>query len=327
MPATTALAGPSLAESAVLRGPNFVRAAEPLLRRHLLIAIVATMCLFSALMHRAELRIDPRQLGNVPFYVVGVVLMGLRLWLPRSAWPHAAVATRFVEYIGLFTFITLIAAALSYPVTALTHGYADVPLQAVDEALGFDWLRWYRLVAEHPVLQLLGTIAYRSIYVTPIVLLWHAARAGDQDRAYRFMTVFWVAAMMTLAVFTLMPAVGPFSHLWHGAIPYMPESEQWQSGLIPALREHAVRVVDLGQIRGIVSAPSFHTVAAVLYIVAAWRIEALRWPVLAVNAAMLLSTPVEGTHYLIDMILGAFVALAALAFVEFYERKLAQRAR
>ena len=117
-------------------------------------------------------------------------------------------------------------------------------------------------------------------------------------------------------LYALMPAVGPFSFLWHGAIPYMPESEQWQQGLIPALRDHSVRVIDLAHLRGLVSAPSFHTAAAVIYIRAAWPIRSLRWPVLALNAAMLLSTPVEGTHYLADMLIGAAVATAMLYLVE-----------
>ncbi|WP_338329099.1 phosphatase PAP2 family protein [Sphingobium yanoikuyae] len=81
-----------------------------------------------------------------------------------------------------------------------------------------------------------------------------------------------------------------------------------------------------GQLRGIVSAPSFHTAAAVLYIAAGWRIAALRWPIVALNAAMLLSTPVEGTHYLIDMILGLGVALTALALMEVHRRRCAASA-
>ena len=36
---------------------------------------------------------------------------------------------------------------------------------------------------------------------------------------------------------------------------------------------------------------------------------------LTLNAAMLLSTPVEGTHYLSDMLIGAVVAVAAVVIV------------
>jgi hypothetical protein len=287
---------------------------------HVLGAMMLGLCALSALMHAAGLRIDPWRTSNLPYAAAALVALALRLGLPRTRWRHAGPLAHFSEYAALFTAMSLMGAIASYPVAALTRGYADQSLQAIDGALGFDWLGWYRIVADHRALQLLGTTAYRSIYLTPALLLWSFARAGDQARAYRFLAGFWLAAALTLILFSLMPAVGPFSYLWHGAIPYMPESEQWQSGLIPALRDHAVTVVDIGQLRGIVSAPSFHTAAAVLYIAAAWRLRALRWPILALNMGMLLSTPVEGTHYLIDMILGVAVALAALALVSGYAR-------
>ena len=127
---------------------------------------------------------------------------------------------------------------------------------------------------------------------------------------------FGYGLMWTMVLtYPLMTAVGPLSYLWHGPLPYLPESEEWQAALIPALRAHQVHYVDLAQLRGLVSAPSFHTVAAVLYIRAAWPHRELRAPLVAVNAAMLLSTPVEGTHYLIDMILGAVVAVVAIVAV------------
>lgn len=315
--AADALATPALAQ---------VRKTGPKIRRHALAALLLGLSALAVLMHRAGLHVDPLRYDNLPFYGAGLLALALRFGLPRTSWRHAATVAHFSEYAGLFTAISLMGATASYPVAALTRGYADATLQRIDLALGFDWLGCYRLVAAHPVLQALGTTAYRSIYVTPALLLWSAARAGDHVRAYRFLAGFCVAAVITLAVFGLMPAVGPFSFLWHGAIPYMPESELWQQGLIPALRAHQVHIVDLGHLRGIVSAPSFHTAAAVLYIVAAWRIPGLRWPIVALNAAMLLSTPVEGTHYLIDMILGAAVAVLSLGAVRAHVGALERRA-
>lgn len=308
---------PSLAEDK--------QSARPSIRRHLLVALLLTLALFAALMHFAELQIDPRNPGNIPIYLAGTALLTLRFGLPRTRWRHAAALADFCEYVAIFTLISLMGASMSYPVAALTHGYADVALQRIDAGLGFDWLYWYRLVAAHPLLQAVGTVAYRSIYVTPALLLWCAARSGQRERAYTFIAGFWLATVITLALFSLMPAVGPFSHLWHAPIAYMPESELWQSGLIPALRAHEVHFVDLGHLRGIVSAPSFHTAAAVLYVVAVWRMAALRWPIVALNAAMLLSTPVEGTHYLVDMILGVLVAGVSLGLIACYERLLARR--
>lgn len=264
------------------------------------------------LMRAAGLTIDPASEGNLPYLLCGGAALAIRLLGAQMPWRYGRALAQCAEYYAVFTLIGLVGAVASYPIAGLTQGFHDAALQRIDTALGFDWLAWYRAVAAHPWLQALGLGAYRSIFLTPAILLGHAAWAGDRQEAYRFLAVFWLTAVVTLFLYAFMPAVGPFSYLWHGPIPYMPESEQWQQGLIPALRDHSVRVVDLAHLRGLVSAPSFHTAAAVIYIHAAWPIRRLRWPLVALNAAMLLSTPVEGTHYLADMLIGAAVAGSAV---------------
>ena len=266
-------------------------------------------------MHAAKLVIDPFGDGTLPYYAAAIVVLALVLSAQRLAPRHGRAIADAAEYYGVFAVITLTGAVACYPIAALTSGFHDAALQRIDAALGFDWLAWYRVVATHPLLQRLGVIAYCSIFVTPAVLLGWFAWRDDRTGAHRFIIGFWLAAAITLALYVLMPAVGPFSYLWHGPIPYLPESEMWQAGVIPALRAHQVHVVDLGHLRGLVSAPSFHTAAAVLFIHTAWRSRDLRWPVLGINLAMLLATPVEGTHYLTDMILGAAVAAVAILLV------------
>ena len=278
-------------------------------------AVAIGLLLCGLAMQAAGLAIAPSSASNAPYGIAALVAAALRIgsWRSRSRWLWALGDC--AEYYALLAAICLTGAVASYAVAAATHDYADPALQHVDEVLRFDWLAWYRTVAQHPALQLLGVAAYQSIYLTPAVLLGWFAFHGRRDAALRFLAVFWVAAVMTLAAFSLMPAVGPLSYLWHGPMPYMPVSELWQPDLIPALRAHTVHLVDLGQLHGLVSAPSFHTASATLYICTAWRIRRLRWPLVLLNLAMLLSTPVEGTHYLIDMILGAAVALCALLVV------------
>ncbi len=275
--------------------------------------MIASLAALALLMRAAGLSIDPTNVDIMPFYDAGLILLALRFGVRNRPWRHARAVADCAEYYGVFTMLALMGAIASYPIAAMTAGFHDATLQRIDLMLHFDWLAWYRLVAATPVLQTLGLAAYRSIYLTPAILFAVFAITGDRVAAHRFLAIFWLTAVGTLILYTFMPAVGPFSYLWHHPIVYMPESEQWQQGLIPALRDHGVRVVDLGHLRGIVSAPSFHAAAATLYINAAWRMPRLRWPVFAMNAAMLLSTPVEGTHYLIDILLGTMVALAAIA--------------
>jgi len=285
-------------------------ASWPAIGGRLVVGLVAaSLAVVGWLLHHAGLTLALHDPGNHPYEAAGTAALLLRFAVPRERrW--ARQVGDAAGYFALFTLIALAGAVASYPVAALTTGFHDATLQRLDRAMQFDWIAWYRTVAAHPLLQTLGIAAYRSIYLTPALILGHHAIAGTRGEAYRFLLTFWGTAVATLALFALMPAVGPFAYLWHGAVPYMPESELWQPSVIPALRAHAAPAIVLSQLRGLVSAPSFHAAAATLYIAAAWPIARLRWPLLALNAAMLLATPVEGTHYLTDLLLGIAVALA-----------------
>lgn len=286
----------------------------------LAIAMVANLAVLLLMMAATRLRIDWRSPGALAYYGACATAAGVRLAFVRSPSRLMSAVAHFAEYAITFMLIGLLGAVGSYPVSAASRGFHDPALQAIDNALHFDWLAWYTLVAAHPVLQIAGHVAYEAIYLTPAIIFGYFAWTGRRREAQTMLATFWVAAAITLAMFYFMPAVGPFAYLWHGPIPYMPASELWQPELIPAMRHHAMQVIDLGQLRGLVSAPSFHTAGAVLYIAIAWPYRRLRWPVLAINAMMLLATPVEGTHYLADMLGGAAVALTALSVIAWLER-------
>ena len=134
---------------------------------------------------------------------------------------------------------------------------------------------------------------------------------GQSEKARRFLLNYWAAVVLTLLIFPMMPARGALEFLWHGPVPYMPTSGQWQGLIIPELRAGTANI-DLSALRGLVCAPSFHTVSAVLYLHAAWQMPRLRWLLTPVIVAMVMATPIEGVHYLSDMVLGAIVAIIAI---------------
>jgi len=267
------------------------------------------------LMARAELTIGISGVtgGAILFGMGSALALHYRFRRPRRTWQR--VIRDAIEYLLLFASVCLIGALASYAVAATSSGFADRSLAMLDHMMGFDWPAWYGFEVDHPRLEPLTRAAYQSIFLTPALLLGYFAVTGRKAEARRFIAAFWLAALVTLLLFMRYPAEGPLAFLWHGPIPYMPESAMDQVALIPALRLHAVHHVPLLGLRGLVGAPSFHTVSAILYIAAAWPVARLRWPVLALNLAMLLAVPVEGTHYLADMIAGVLVAIGALVVV------------
>ncbi|CAN5280767.1 hypothetical protein BH10PSE15_BH10PSE15_06910 [soil metagenome] len=235
--------------------------------------LVLSFVALAVLLHHAGLSVNPWSSSNLPFAIVVVAVAGLRIAARRRRAPLLVVAARTGTFYAAFTAMVLMGAVASYPLAAMSHGFSDAALQRADRLLGFDWVGLYDTVAAHRSLQLLGTAAYRSIYITPAIILGWFAWEGRNGEAYRFIATFWLAAIGTLALYPLMPAVGPLSYLWHGPVPYMPESETWQQGLIPVLRAGRDSVIDLGQLRGLVSAPSFHTASAFVFIAAGWQIR------------------------------------------------------
>ena len=65
--------------------------------------------------------------------------------------------------------------------------------------------------------------------------------------------------------------------------------------------------------RGIITFPSLHAALAVIVAAALWPLARLRWVFVVLNTAMLIATPIDGSHYFVDVLAG--VALAALCLV------------
>jgi hypothetical protein len=277
------------------------------------------------LMWTAKLTLDLRSPVNLVLLGFCVLACSTRYVFRTPTSRARRIARDAAEYIGLFTMICVLGALASYPAAVETTGYVDVTLERIDHFFRFDWVGWYEVTAAHPSLQFLGGIAYASIYVTPLILLVYFAQADRKPEARAFIAAFWIAAILTLMLFMAFPAEGPLAFLVHGPIPYMPTSALYQSELIPVLRDGSFQQVSLGSLKGLVCAPSFHTTSAVLFMLTAWPVRGLRWPLIAVNCAMLLSIPVEGTHYLADMIGGALVALVAYTAIKFLTRGLVTR--
>ncbi len=274
--------------------------------------LTGSLLIVIAMMGWADLGMDFLKASNAKYLLALMLLATIRYVLRYQSSGWQRVARDFCEYVGLFLFISLLGATATYPAAAATSGFADAALARIDAMLGFDWVRWYMLVVDNPWLQIAGSLAYANIYMSPVLLLGGLALSGERARAQLFLVSFWLAALITMLLFLAMPAVGPLAYVWQGPIPYMPTSALYQAELLPLLRDNMLGAVDLGALQGLVCAPSFHTAAAVIYIAMAWQCRYLRWPLLVINGAMLLSTPVEGTHYLVDMIGGAMVGLFAL---------------
>jgi membrane-associated phospholipid phosphatase len=76
---------------------------------------------------------------------------------------------------------------------------------------------------------------------------------------------------------------------------------------------------------GLISFPSFHTATAAIYTWVVWRTPIIRRISLALNALMLIATPIHGSHYLVDLFAGFAVAAASIAVTAWMFGRVGQR--
>lgn len=277
--------------SALMDAPPFV------LRRHLLpfgltAAVVAGALAWNA---RVGLVLSP---APALFLLAAAGLMGIGGLY--AALRIAPPVTEMAFYGALWISFPAFAVLTSYLGVSLRLPLWDGTLTADDAALGFHWWAWSQFVQRHTLFRIVQWFAYESFNWQPVaaVAIFALVRPGSRNRD--FLTAVLVALILTLALAARFPAIGPADAFGIEA-PWAPSFHALRAGT-PGVLPYV----------GMVSFPSFHTVMAILF---TWAHRGIRrtFPVaVALNALMLVAIPLNGGHYLSDMIGGAVVAAAAI---------------
>lgn len=230
------------------------------------------------------------------------------LWKGSARWPnlsHAAnVLSQLIAASMLIAPLTYIAASLNYPLQ-------DRNLFAIDQFMGLDWRSYLNTVDQYG----LGSICnfgYRTFLWQPLLAPIFLCLSGKATRAYQFSLAFILTVMATVVISAFLPATGAYAFLGLSPADYPhshPVADFDHMRHLTLLREGKMRVLEIGQLTGIVTFPSFHAAGAILYLWAWWAIRWMRAIALVCNALLLLSTPIDGGHYFIDVIAGAALAV------------------
>jgi membrane-associated phospholipid phosphatase len=201
---------------------------------------------------------------------------------------------------------------LQYLAAVVPEGSADAAFDAIDRHLGFDWMAYYGWTVAHPGIASFLNTTYLSFgWEIPYVIL--LLGMIEPKRVGEFVTTLIVGLVLTVPFLCLLPVSGPFVFYGHTDIPQAFYTEHYA-----ALRSGAMRAIDLSDLRGIVSFPSFHASGALLCAFGVTGYRWVFWPMLALNAVVMVATPVMGGHYLVDIIGGFAVAGATAVTVRHF---------
>jgi membrane-associated phospholipid phosphatase len=243
---------------------------------------------------------------------LGLVIVILPWFTPLTivAWLCHWAAYPRLRDLMLCVIWSLLLFVISGPLVEIT-GRSSFPL--VDSALAaidahlFQTRIIVQCVRAFPGLRRTSDLVYAlfspPLYIAPLLL---PCLCGYPRAARRYVFAVAVAVLLTLALFAIWPAAGPWT-----VEGFQPSKEQAATqSYLQALKSAQPSQAGLKP-AAIVSFPSFHTVLAVLSAIAFWQFGRGRWFVLAVSVAVCISTITTGWHYIIDVVGGIAVAFAA----------------
>lgn len=225
--------------------------------------------------------------------------------------------------------ILLFGLLCSYAAAVTAMPYRDAELLAIDKWLGFDRTSYLRVFTDSPWKVHLSNFIYLSMLpqlaLTPLFLII----TNRMQHLQRFVAAYGIALISTIAIFVFVPAVGAFVYFDLTPAQYaaLPIDVYTPARTLDALRSGGLKIIRLDNLEGLIAFPSFHTAAAILYGWALWPIKYIRWPIAALNLAIISTTPVCGAHYAIDVIAGAAVALGSIVASGFLRRNEAEMVR
>ena len=239
---------------------------------------------------------------------IAVVVVLVGLWAFFFAYPGRNPKEWVIgeTFLALVLFLTLgaLLGPAQYGGAALNRPYVDSALAAADAAMGInvgDLAAWTR---RYPLLVTGLTRAYYTLlpqFFLPFLLLGLVYR--DRRALWEYVSLLHVAAFVTVVCFALWPAA--CAPQFYGFEPVgIDQSTVFRH--LAGLRNGTMTTVRMGELDGLVSAPSFHVLGAMCV---TWAFRRRPWflaALLAVNVPLAAATVVTGVHYAVDVV-AAFV--------------------
>jgi membrane-associated phospholipid phosphatase len=258
--------------------------------------------------------------SNPSLFVFLVVLGALHI-VYRFIRPDARLAAA-TEIAAQILLILLFGILLSYAAVTARFPYVDAQLYAIDNALGFHRAAYLGFFAQHAWLAAIVSAAYFCMLPQFAAVPLTMFVSGRVDRLRQMILAVALALLITVGISVFTPSLTAFVHVDLPQMLEVPAGLYTPEPTMEALRAGTFRAVELNNLEGLISFPSFHTAAALIFIWTSWPLRYLRWAGLVLNAALISATPIDGAHYIVDVIGGVAVATTAIVASGWLLRKL-----
>lgn len=253
-------------------------------------------------------------LAYMPVFGGGTAMLAIGLYYRLSGRSDIFAATLIAT--GAYIDFAAVASAFNHLLLPIWRAPIDPTLAAIDAAVGVHWPDVLALAAKSPLLVEATRYAYMSSLYQFLVIVLVLGLGGRTQDLQTFMLATVLCCLATVGFWALFPSLGTTSI--HALAPEL--EAQVRPILGTRYGQDMLRVAAEGpalltpkEMRGLISAPSFHTVMALL---AVHAVRGIRWlfvPFVLLNALVLPGTIIHGAHHLVDVVFGAALTVAGIA--------------
>jgi hypothetical protein len=238
-----------------------------------------------------------------------LLILGARYYRDRRDDHNLASALESTAQLIAFV---AVGAPLSYVAATSSLPLQDAALARLDQALGFDWIGLLAFMHRWPGFFSLMHVVYPTLSLQMAGAVLLLGFTGRQSWLRTYMLAFIFAALITIAISSFVPAEGAW--LYYGITDdasAMPVSHtSWP--VFFGLRDGSLRLLTGVGTEGVITFPSLHAALAVILVAALWPVPVARWVAVTINSLMLVATPIDGSHYFVDILAG--IGIAAFSF-------------
>jgi hypothetical protein len=247
--------------------------------------------------------------------LLALALMGMgHFYQTRRKEPSIAAMLIGASFLCAFS---AAASMLNYFLLTLHGPRIDAELAAADRALGFDWVGMMTVMAVHPRLNTLLSLTYNIVLPEIALLVVVLGWSGEAQKIYRFCLAIALGALVCIFIWALTPSLGAMSvyHLPPAIAHAVAASvDDAYGNALVAMLQNGPGFISPSDIRGLIGFPSYHGVLALIAICYARNLPHLFWPLLALNILVLVATPMQGGHHVMD-VLASFPVAALVVFL------------
>lgn len=206
---------------------------------------------------------------------------------------------------------------------------ADQYLASVDQNLGFDWKGYVLLLDSNPIILKLMDYSYAGLsFYSAIIFSVLLIDRDFFERCTELIGIFLISAIACMTIGMMFPAAAAatFYEMPLDTLKNVPVNVgAYHIDLLNELRSNPDHILAFSSLPGLVTFPSFHTAMGVVAIYCTRGTLWMLVPSVMINGLMIASTPLFGSHYLIDIIAGVVVAVGSIMTFRAFARKPADK--